>query len=77
MRATLERVGAGWDTAGKLAADGGDPEEILLRLSELYVVRGELSTARKYHELACSVAGGIEKHNLDERIARVGAMVSK
>jgi DNA processing protein len=59
LRATLERVGAGRDTPGKLAADGGDPEEILLRLSELelmgllargdggrYVPRGPLPPRR-------------------------------
>jgi DNA processing protein len=35
LKATLEQVGAGRDTPAKLAADGGDPEEILARLSEL------------------------------------------
>ena len=35
LRATLEGVGAGLDTPAKLAACGVDPEEILLRLSEL------------------------------------------
>jgi DNA processing protein len=59
LRATLEQVGAGRDTPGKLAGDGGDPEEILLRLSELelmgllargdggrYVPRGPLPPTR-------------------------------
>jgi DNA processing protein len=35
LRRTLERVGAGEDTPGKLARDGTDPEELLLALSEL------------------------------------------
>lgn len=35
LRATLERVGAGHDTPDKLMADGADPGDVLLRLSEL------------------------------------------
>jgi DNA processing protein len=59
LRATLEQVGAGRDTPAKLAAAGGDPEEILARLSELelmgllargdggrYVPRGPLPPPR-------------------------------
>jgi DNA processing protein len=35
LRATLERVGAGEDTPGKLTGPGDDPGEILLALAEL------------------------------------------
>jgi len=35
LRATLERVGAGSDTPDELIGGGADPDEVLLRLSEL------------------------------------------
>jgi DNA processing protein len=56
LRSTLELVGAGCDTPEKLVSEGADPDEVLLRLSELelmgllargdggrYVVREALS----------------------------------
>ena len=48
----------------------------LLRMSELYIARGDLSTARTYHKLACSVAENIENHDLGDRLERVRAQVS-